>query len=203
MTPWCVCRITIPHGTFGQLSCHSAHMVLSIHLRVLLWVLQSHCVHYGSSTAPVLPSLLSYRKSTYICSYFSINLDFERVWILIRLASAPTPPTLSCYTEPYRTVHAPTPQKACHYKDRIKIFDWTCQFNRIIQMMFHSVEDNAQRLLDIGWCMWGSQHDCNIRQVCERNLWVVNKYQAGLQNMSQFPEGSHGKFYMASWSFCH
>jgi len=47
--------------------------------------------------------------------------------------------------------------------------------------------------------MWGSQHDdCNIRQVCDCNFWAVKKYQARLQNMSQFPEGSFGKIYMAS-----
>jgi hypothetical protein len=32
--------------------------------------------------------------------------------------------------------------------------------------------------------------NCNIRQVCERNFWVVKKYQAGLQNTFLFPEGS-------------
>jgi len=47
--------------------------------------------------------------------------------------------------------------------------------------------------------MWGSEHDeCNIRQVCKRKFWVVKKHQAGFQNMSQFPEGSFGKIYMAS-----
>jgi hypothetical protein len=43
----------------------------------------------------------------------------------------------------------------------------------------------------------GSQHD-DFGQVCERNFWVGKKYQAALQNMSQFPEGSFGKIYMAS-----
>jgi hypothetical protein len=40
--------------------------------------------------------------------------------------------------------------------------------------------------------VWSSQHDndCNIRQVCERNFWVVKKYQAGLQNTFFSPEGS-------------
>jgi hypothetical protein len=43
--------------------------------------------------------------------------------------------------------------------------------------------------------MWGSQraNDCNIRQVCERNFWVVKKYQAGLQNTFHFPERSFGQ----------
>jgi hypothetical protein len=205
LTPWYVCRITIPHGTFGHLSCHSAHVVLSNRATcAAVGISVTFCVHYGSSrAAPILPSLPSYRKSTYICSYFSINLDFECVWILFRLASAPTPPPVSCYMEPYRTVYAPTLQKACRYSNRIKIFDWTCQFNRLVQMVFHSVEYSAQRMLDMSWCISGSQHDdCNIRQVCERSFWVVKKYQAGLQNMSQFPEGSFGKIYMALWSFC-
>jgi len=100
-----------------------------------------YCCGYFSHTTtvvvrPLFCLLCSLIASRHICSYFSINLDFERVLILFRLVSAPTPPPLSCCMEPCRTVHAPTPQKACHYSNRIKIFDWTCQFNLLYRWCF-------------------------------------------------------------------